>query len=785
MAFKKIYVDARCLQDEAFRWRGVGQHSAALLTHGRSILAPVYDTEFVAIIDPALPALNAESRALFDRLKHTGYSPRPMDAWFVQLSPMTHSPIRVARLLECGTGCNAAVVYDFIPHDLPHWYLQDRAVRLSYYNCLCWLKTYDLFLPISDFSGRRLQELLSIPPERIRTTGVAVRDTLISPDLPKEQPGRHVLVVAGGDLRKNVECPIVAHARSSVLNEEHVPLLVVGGYAPETETSLRALHQQHGGKPALLQFQPHLSDEELAAIYRRALVTVCPSRIEGFSIPVIEANANGSPVLVSDCEAQKELVPSAEDQFAADDHERLRTLLEAIHRDPLRRQAAIARQAGIARRFTSTAVADRFWQALLEWEKNTPKRPAIGRRAKPTLAFVTPLPPDNSGVAAYSAACLAKLAERAEIHVYSDTVNPRRSPAYASVQPISSIPYLSRKFDGVVSVLGNSHFHIEVHDKLLQHGGACIAHDARMVNFYAGLYGAEWTCRIASRELGRPVSMAEVEAWMQNPGRLPTLFLSEILEAASPTIVHSRLTQQMIRTLYGVDAAYLPFAVYRNLPPSMLTDVARARARKKLRLAKDEVLVVSFGIVGPEKALEECIWAVQMLRSWGVNARLVFAGPAVPALQVNLQQMARNLDIGPFVHIQNDFLSEAAYQDYLLAADAAVQLRTYQLGGLSGSLLDCVAAVLPTVANAHLAKSVETPAFVLPVPDGLSPVLIAERIIEALSAPRFSDANIEQRNAFIREHNFDVYADRLMQALSLADPSRTTVSNFLKEAVAG
>jgi glycosyltransferase involved in cell wall biosynthesis len=45
---------------------------------------------------------------------------------------------------------------------------------------------------------------------------------------------------------------------------------------------------------------PFLSPAELAVVYRRAAITMLPSDAEGFGLPVIEAMANGAPVLVSD-----------------------------------------------------------------------------------------------------------------------------------------------------------------------------------------------------------------------------------------------------------------------------------------------------------------------------------------------------------------------------------------------------------------------------------------------------------------------------------------------------
>jgi hypothetical protein len=50
-----------------------------------------------------------------------------------------------------------------------------------------------------------------------------------------------------------------------------------------------------------------------------------------------------------------------------------------------------------------------------------------------------------------------------------------------------------------------------------------------------------------------------------------------------------------------------------------------------------------------------------------------------------------------------------------------IQLRSYDLGGTSGALMDCAAVGLPTVTNASLGAAVGVPDYVRCIPDELSP----------------------------------------------------------------
>ena len=337
----------------------------------------------------------------------------------------------------------------------------------------------------------------------------------------------------------------------------------------------------------------------------------------------------------------------------------------------------------------------------------------ILRGRRPRVALLSPLPPDRSGVADYTAATCAELGKLVDLHLFSET--PRHRPRnVASVRPLSALPSLTAGFDRVIGVVGNSHFHTKIFNILSRYGGACIAHDARMLGFYRVLLGTERALAVASKELGRPVAEAELNSWLADEGKLEALFLGEIAESAAPTIVHSPVTARMFKDRYGVPAVYLPFSIYRPWAPEELTQDRRAEARLRLGVAPGEIVIVTFGYVHVSKAPEECVWALKLLRDWGIPASLHFVGAfkEVDASVPGLRPLVADLELGEHVRLADSYVSEQTYRDYLLGADLAVQLRTYGLGGLSGALLDCAAAGLPTVTNAALAEAVGVPDYI-------------------------------------------------------------------------
>jgi len=107
----------------------------------------------------------------------------------------------------------------------------------------------------------------------------------------------------------------------------------------------------------LLSLGP-VSDEALAALYGGASLFVCPSRAEGFGLPVVEAMGLGAPVICSRIPALVEVAGGAAALFDPADSGALARLLEHLLEAPDERESM--RQAGFARAaaFTWTRAAD-------------------------------------------------------------------------------------------------------------------------------------------------------------------------------------------------------------------------------------------------------------------------------------------------------------------------------------------------------------------------------------------------------------------------------------------
>ena len=164
----------------------------------------------------------------------------------------------------------------------------------------------------------------------------------------------------------------------------------------------------------------------------------------------------------------------------------------------------------------------------------------------------------------------------------------------------------------------------------------------------------------------------------------------------------------------------------------------------------------------PGRAAEDCVWALELLRGWRLDARLhILRHP--PAASDAVERLCTALGVRQHVWFAGD-AGEAAYRDHLLAADIGLDVRPSVAFGASEALSDCLGAGLRCVASAALADAAGAPGYVRTVPDHLSPVLLAEAVVALLDHPADTEA---ERLAYAAGRSMDRTAARLCEALGL------------------
>lgn len=158
--------------------------------------------------------------------------------------------------------------------------------------------------------------------------------------------GRYILYVGALEPRKNIPSLVSAFKKAlSLPGLEDWQLVLAGGSGWYKEQILNAAASS--GLVDRLVMTGFIIPEELPALYRGADLFVYPSIYEGFGLPVLEAMASGTAVLVSSPSALEELAGPAGTTFRLDDPDDLNKKLVLLMEDGgLRRSMA---EAGIER----------------------------------------------------------------------------------------------------------------------------------------------------------------------------------------------------------------------------------------------------------------------------------------------------------------------------------------------------------------------------------------------------------------------------------------------------
>ncbi len=216
----------------------------------------------------------------------------------------------------------------------------------------------DLIIAVSRFTALQVEELLSVPPARIRVVphGVAPRE----PGPPQSERAKTILTVGAMQKRKNTARLVEGFERTP----PGWKLVLAGGTGFESDRIQRRIAESPRARDIV---QPgYVSADELNRLYAEASIFAFPSLDEGFGIPVLEAMASGAAVLTSHHGALREVAGDAallvDPQEVNSIAEGLSTLMEV---QTLREQLAAAGYER-ARRFSWESAVEQTWKVYQE-----------------------------------------------------------------------------------------------------------------------------------------------------------------------------------------------------------------------------------------------------------------------------------------------------------------------------------------------------------------------------------------------------------------------------------
>jgi glycosyltransferase involved in cell wall biosynthesis len=773
----RVVVDFQAGQTPSSRHRGIGRYSMALLkamlseprghellvvlngAFGESVdairaeLAPLLPQENIRLWFPSANVPDTRRRRADMLLREAFIASLKPDivhvtSLFEGLSDVAATSISMfsARLTT------AVTLYDLIPYIHRRLYLPDPGVAQWYMQKVAHLRRADLLLGISESARTEAVEHLGIPTHRTVNISSDVDEAfrVLPRDGEAETRLRRsyglnrpfVMYTGGIDHRKNIEGLIRAYARLPEKSRAAHQLAVVCSANEHSRRTLEQLAREQGLSDGDLVMTGFVPEPDLVALYNLCTLFVFPSWHEGFGLPALEAMRCGAPVIASSTSSLPEVVGRADALFDPHDDCAIAAKMEKALTDDAFRADLVRHGQVQAQRFSW---ADSARRTLEAFERTVESRDCTAKHAKtirrPRMAFVSPLPPERSGIADYSAQLLPDLARHYDIVA----ITPQRDVEDVAVTGCCEIRNLAwfrvnaARFDRIVYQFGNSHFHQHMFDLLAEHPGVVVLHDFFLSGIEAfRTVGAgrrhEWAAALY-RSHGYAAIAAQASAVDPTVSvyRYPCNF--DVLRRSIGTIVHSPHSVRLGQQWYGDDATdgWSVIPLVRRLEPGC----DRLDARRRLGIGAEDFVVCSFGHLGATKQNHRLLdaWTASAL-SQDPRCRLVFVGEspndaygASLARKIACEPRAAGVKVSGWTDAETFAL-------YLAAADVAVQLRTLSRGETSAAVLDCMGNGLPTIVNANGSMADLPCDAVVLLPDEFSDV----QLVDALESLFYDEA---------------------------------------------
>jgi glycosyltransferase involved in cell wall biosynthesis len=317
----------------------------------------------------------------------------------------------------------------------------------------------------------------------------------------------------------------------------------------------------------------------------------------------------------------------------------------------------------------------------------------------PQIAWLSPLPPQRSGIANYSYWLIHALKTYFDIHLYYDGQAPLPELRKEfQVYPLSAFPARYESYLEAVYHLGNhTGFHREIYKLAWEYPGTVVLHDYNLAAFMHDAFYCRNDEELYQQTLfegygdgGRQEFAALREGLIPYIARFP--MSHAVVSRSRKTVVHHRWIKNQFAEQERVEV--IPHFARVNHRPTF----AEIESFKKRFHLKDNHFVIScLGFVNSNKLPGLQIAVAKRLVDDGYPVQLVFAGepaPDVKGLEEEAQKGLYSENI-----IFTGYQNEADYFSAIFASDVIINLRNPSMGEASGTLMHALAAARPTIIS--------------------------------------------------------------------------------------
>lgn len=626
----------------------------------------------------------------------------------------------------------AVVLYDLIPYINRKLYLENPIVESWYLHKIDHLKRADLLLAISASSGQEAVNCLGFESDHVVNISTAC-DSQFKPmvlskkdyDYLAQQYGIEkpfVMYTGGIDHRKNIEGLIRAFAALPVeVCQQHQLVIVCSVHDPDRHRLMKLAREAglQNGDYIMTGFVP---EADLIKIYNACKLFIFPSWHEGFGLPALEAMQCGRPVIASNSSSLPEVIDNPEALFDSHDEEDITAkLFEALTDDKFRARL-VKHGLQQAKNFNWNTIAQRAIMALENLHANHMTLSSSLPIKRPRLAYLSPLPPERSGISDYSVELLEELTRwyQVDVIINQTEISNIWIKSNCKIRTVEWFKENNNQFDRVLYHFGNSEFHQHMFDLLEAIPGVVALHDFFLsgIQNYRDAMGwapTAWKRNLYHSHGYRAVWVSENETY-PNEAIWHYPVNLKVIQDALGVIVHSKNSLSLAELWYGTGASeeWKTIPLLRSFPAKN----NKIQARLVLGIEKDAFLICSFGLIGKTKQNLKTVEAfIKSKLATDKNCYLVFVGQQDPTeYGVEIDALIAKSRMTKRISITGWADSEQ-FKLYLQAADVGVQLRTLSRGETSATVLDCMNYGLATIVNANGSMADLDPRCVYKLPD--------------------------------------------------------------------
>src|SRR5436305_4609397 len=316
------------------------------------------------------------------------------------------------------------------------------------------------------------------------------------------------------------------------------------------------------------------------------------------------------------------------------------------------------------------------------------------------VAYYSPLPPQKSGIADYSAELLLHLAAHCEIELIVDEAL-RPAETRFPVHGHKALPWLHAAWRVVYvlyQLVNNRDNHASIYQSLIDHPGVVVLHEyvihhlVRDLTLFAGdpeAYVREM--RYAYGRTGEAMARRCVATGVPlDPWSYP--LFERAVDASRGVIVHNRFTRDRV-------LASRPLARIATVPHHLslegLPETSEEEARRALGIEPGTFAVATFGFLTASKRPEVLLRAFARLRREVPRARLLIVGEVSPHFELDrilTPELRAGVTVTGRLEIDRFLL-------YMRACDVAVNLRHPTAGETSGTVVRLLGMGKPLIVN--------------------------------------------------------------------------------------